>query len=151
MEELTLRVSSFKKMKLDDKDKIVRYYCYAEIHEIPKVLSEFNTHRNEPDGGEEEESSALNLMLKSPHRFHLMTKPITVLASKVHYDNRRKIVTVILSEANDDGVYRGGALLDIIFLHRNEDECQRWIYVELELLTGIEPDMMEQIAYQRSL
>lgn len=125
MEELTLRVSSFKKMKLDDRDKIVRYYCYAEIHEIPKVLSEFNTHRNEPDGGKAEESSALNLMLREPRRFHLMTKPITVLASKVHYDNRKKIATVILSEANGDGVYRGGALLDTIFRHRNEDKCQR--------------------------
>ena len=93
MEVMKLYVSSYKKMMLNAEDTDVRYYCYTDIHELPRELSHFNTHRNEADGGEAEEEMALKV---------LMTKP-------------------------------------------------QPIYVSLELLTGVAPEVMEELEYQRSL
>ena len=38
-----------------------------------------------------------------------------------------------------------------ILRHRDESECQQPIYVSLELLTGVAPEVMEELEYQRSL
>lgn len=94
---------------------------------------------------------ALKVLLTKPRQFHILMKPITMLVSKALFDNRDNTLTICMSEKDGDGVYRGGALLDTIFRHRDESECQQPIYVSLELLTGVAPEMMEELEYQRSL
>lgn len=140
-------------MLLEPTDDIVRYYCYMEIHDIPYIWNAYNTHRSELDGGEAEEALATELLLHNPRKFHLMTKGITLKASKVLFDNRpsRRNIELVLDDGVGDGIYCGGALLDAIFQHRNEDMCQRAIYVEVELLTGVSAESMEEFEHQRSL
>ena len=151
MEVMKLYVSSYKKMMLNAEDTNVRCYCYTDIHELPRELSHFNTHRNEADGGEAEDEMALKVLMTKPQQFHILMKPITLLVTKAFFDNRDNTLTICMSEEDGDGVYRGGALLDTILRHRDESECQQPIYVSLELLTGVAPEMMEELEYQRSL
>lgn len=108
---MKLYVSSYKKMMLNAEDTNVRYYCYTDIHELPRELSRFNTHRNAVDGGEAEEEMALKVLLTKPRQFHILMKPITMLVSKALFDNRDNTLTICMSEKDGDGVYRGGCIV----------------------------------------
>ncbi len=74
--------------------------------------------------------------------FHLKNKGITIIASDVSYDESKKAYTVLFNKG--DGIVDGGHTYRILLenmLDAPDDQ-----YVKIEILTGIEDDMLVDIA-----
>ena len=107
METIEFKVQEFKNMTLNPDDAVAdvnekgRRICQVEIHEIPRVLREYILF---PDSDETVWDKTLSIMKQHPQQLWLMSKPITIHASKVLFDNRKHKVFLSFREKEMDGV-----------------------------------------------
>jgi len=124
-----------------------RRICQVEIHEIPRVLREYILF---PDSDETVWDKTLSIMKQHPQQLWLMSKPITIHASKVLFDNRKHKVFLSFREKEMDGVCAGANILRAILDNRDDSNVNREMYIELELLSGLSSDEVKKVAEFRS-
>lgn len=76
--------------------------------------------------------------------FHLKNKGITLIAQSVNYLEKKEEVEINFREG--DGIVDGGHTYEIIKDTINKDECPENQYLKLEILTGINRDLIDDIA-----
>lgn len=89
-------------------------------------------------------------MKQHPQQLWLMSKPITIHASKVLFDNRKHKVFLSFREKEMDGVCAGANILRAILDNRDDSNVNREMYIELELLSGLSSDEVKKVAEFRS-
>ena len=150
MTSVTFPVTSFKKMVLGLPDEPLRYFCSAEIHDIPVVLSKFFLHKEEDISAQRLESILVE-MQKNPKVFHFTMRPITLCLTKVTFDTRKQKVTLLLDEQAEDGVYLNESLLRAIYAYRDDSNYNHEIYVEFEFISNLSSDQREELIRLRCL
>lgn len=153
METIEFKVQEFKNMTLNPDDAVAdvnekgRRICQVEIHEIPRVLREYILF---PDSDETVWDKTLSIMKQHPQQLWLMSKPITIHASKVLFDNRKHKVFLSFREKEMNGVCAGANILRAILDNRDDSNVNREMYIELELLSGLSSDEVKKVAEFRS-
>ena len=83
-----------------------------------------------------------SLLDENDPTFHLKNKGITLLARTVRYSEDKRLATVVFDDGH--GMVDGAHTYEIIMT--SKEECPKFQYVKIEVLTGVDRDLVSQIA-----
>ena len=86
-------------------------------------------------------------LLHEPEHFHERNRGITIVASDISFDDKRKEVSLKLEDTNLHGVVDGAHTLDAILDAQKQPPEEGWpAYVFIKAVTGVEPGQIAEIA-----
>lgn len=85
-------------------------------------------------------------LVNEPERFHERNRGITLVASDLAYDDKRKVVEIQLDETNLHGVVDGAHTLHAILEAQKAQENGWPAYVFLKVVVGVEASQIAEIA-----
>jgi len=123
-----------------------RYIFYSRAKDVPEGLPKDPNPREQNINRAiyKEIAKSLRGELGTPGTFHLKNKGITILAKDVRQvnENEKGLYEVVFSEGQ--GIVDGAHTYAIIV--ENRDKCPDNQYVRLEILTGIEEELIPELA-----
>ena len=115
-----------------------RYYAVVPVEQIPNHWAgwlEVNA-RDSSDKGKVPKAIRQTLNEK-PEWFATYNRGLTIVASKIDFDNKKKVLTLGFDDHEFHGVLDGGHTLRAI-LDERSDESEQEGYCNLEIFTGLE-------------
>lgn len=149
-----LKVSSFRTNATPlDSQNVRSYQCVVPVSEIPDAWSDWlgiNARESSLTG--RVPKAIRNTLMEEPDWFVAYNRGLTVLASKVSYDNRQNVATIQFDQKNSHGVLDGGHTLAVILDQRDTDgvETQSGACCRVEILTGVPEDRIADLVDARN-
>jgi AIPR protein len=148
---LTIPVSSDNFRKIGDpvnKGKCV-YHAFVQIRHLPSVVSMNPNPRAHDVDNKITEIIYESLTKENTKLFHLLNRGITISAGEVDYDNKREILRIKMPDEVAHGDLDGGNTFKAIERakrergHESPPPSFMDAYVKLEILTGVEDDIVQ--------
>ena len=132
-----------------DKERLRRYYCVVPVSEIPEEWAgwlEVNA-RESSDKGKVPKAIRSTLTDK-PEWFSEYNRGLTIVASRIHWDNKKNELTLSFDNRDYHGVLDGGHTLKAILDDREQSAGgEQTGYCNIEIFTGLDdteiPDVVE--------
>lgn len=152
-----LPVLEFKNMKApspyETDWKIKRCICYAAISNIPEHLRDY-VIPDIPVPAEPSVEKITSMLHNTPRFFHLYAPTITIHASSFVFDNRKNKLFFELPDLSTDGIILGQNTIAAVLENRlpySANTPDGEVYVELEMLKGLNRSEIDKLAMMRSL
>lgn len=124
-----------------------RCYCYVPVSSIPAHLRNYIVAVEETPSIEK----IAEWMDSAPQKFHLLAPKVVLHTAKFVFDNRKNKLSFELEEEHQ-GVICGSNTLVAVLTNRTEFSANTpdgEVYVELELLKGLDKDEVSMVGEQR--
>lgn len=151
----SLKAYSFRTFPTPLDDQGVRsYHCVIPTREIPQdFLKWMEVNAREPSLNGRVPKAIRTTLNDQPEYFIAYNRGLSILAENVKYDNQEKRVTITFKDKSRHGVFDGGhtlaVMLDELNTNASNDEQQN-AYCKVELMTGVQTDMIADIVDARN-
>lgn len=122
-----------------------KYTCYVHIDDVPKNIPMLTNPREQKLTSSVAKKIEESL-LSNDGNFHMKNRGIVISADKVIFDNKKDVMTMVVTNPYEHGDIDGGHTYKLLLEHQNEGVNQ---YVALEIMVGVE-DIIEDLAEARN-
>ncbi len=150
MAKLVFQAEQFKKMAdpVNANGKQIKYVCYAQAKSIPQEIDNWMDTNPREQKMSTNVAKAIKDSLLNNSNFHELNRGILLSAESIDYDNQKKNVTIVLSDAAKHGNIDGGHTLTAILEAQKSGSLSPDRYVFMEIFTGL--DMPVELAAARN-
>ena len=148
----TLKADSFSRLFVSPgkSGKLRRYYSVVPISEIPFAWSGWlDVNARDSTAKGRVPQAIRRTLLDQPEWFAEYNRGLTLVASKIEWNNKTKSLTVEFEDRQYNGVLDGGHTLRVILDGRVDDVVQEG-YCNVEIFTGLEQDEITNVVDARN-
>ena len=147
-----LRASSFSRLHVPPgkSDSLRRYYCVVPISEIPLKWEDWLEVNARDSSNKGRVPMAIRQTLNDkPEWFAEYNRGLTIVASKLEWDNKAKQLVLEFKDRQYNGVLDGGHTLRAVLDMRSKGDQQEG-YCNIEIFTGLEESEIPSVVDARN-
>jgi hypothetical protein len=153
-----LETASFSRLFVlpsSDKPNLRRYYSVVPISEIPgEWVNWLEVNARDSTNKGRVPQAIRQTLTDKPEWFAEYNRGLTIVASRVEWDNKTKQLTIEFKDREYDGILDGGhtlhAILDQMDQRSEESHDLPECYCNLEIFTGLEGDVIPSVVEARN-
>lgn len=121
------------------------YMMTLDVRAVPSALKNWRSiNVRDPNMTKQVAEDISNSLLALPNEFHMKNRGLTIIADRLSYDNKAKIVTLSMTDEDQHGLLDGGHTFNVIMeelanLQDKDPEKYKELesYVRIEVIEGL--------------